>query len=179
MRGDPQKGDYMYISDLIIQQQLISKHDEKEHSSIFLKKERTKLWKGLSNSKQQSLACSGTFNKINIYGIDPPTILSYTTYPLTSSLPDNGRRRLMSNIAQRSKWAEKQKNSKKKGGRKQREARSCRCPCLGSKPMPSTDSHSPASFSVAANHQISESPWKQQDTTPTQLVEEMWICNCT
>jgi len=103
MTGDPQKGDIMYISDLIIQQQLISKHDEKENSSIFLKKERTKLWKGLSNSKQQSLACSGSFNKINIYGIDPPTIICYTTCPLTSSLPGHRRRRLMSNIAQRSK----------------------------------------------------------------------------
>jgi hypothetical protein len=122
MRGDPQKGHYMYISDLIIQQQLISKHDEQENSSIFLKKERTKLWKGLSNSKQQSLACSGSFNKINIYGIDPPTIICYTTNPLNSSRPGNGRRRLMSNIAQRSKRNQNQKNSKKKGGRKQREA---------------------------------------------------------
>jgi hypothetical protein len=69
MRGDPQKGNYMYISDLIIQLQQISKHDEKEHSSIFLKKERT----GLSNSKQQSLACSGSFNKIDIHGIDDPS----------------------------------------------------------------------------------------------------------
>jgi hypothetical protein len=112
----------MYISDLIIQPQLISKHDENEHSSIFLKKERTKLWKGLSNSEQQSLARSGSFNKINIYGIDPPTIICYTTYPLTSSLLGNGRRWLMSNIAQRSTRNEKQKNSKKKGGRKQREA---------------------------------------------------------
>jgi hypothetical protein len=113
MRGDPQKGDYMYISDLIIQQPLISKHDEKEHSSIFLKKETTKLWKGLSNSKQQSLACSGSFNKINIYGIDPPTIICYTTYPLTSSLPGNGRRTLRLNIAQRSKRNEKQKKERR------------------------------------------------------------------
>jgi hypothetical protein len=114
MRGDPQKGDYMYISDLIIQQQLISKHDEKEHSSIFLEKERTKLWKSLSNSKQQLLACSGTFNKISIYGIDPPSTICYTTYPLTSSLPGNGRRRLMSNIPQRRKRNEKQKSQKRK-----------------------------------------------------------------
>jgi len=77
MRGDPQKGDDMYISDLIIQQQLISKNDEKEHSSIFLKKERNKFWNGLSNSKQQSLACSGSFNKINLYG----TVICYTTNP--------------------------------------------------------------------------------------------------
>jgi hypothetical protein len=118
MKGDPRKGYFRYIT----QPQLISKHDEKENSSIFLKKERTKLWKGFSNSKQQSLACSGSFNKINIYGIDPPTIICYTTYPRTSSLPGNGRRRLMSNIAQRSKRNEKRKNSKKKkGGRKQRE----------------------------------------------------------
>jgi len=148
----------MYISDLIIQQQLISKHDEKEHSSIFLKKERTKLWKGLSNSKQQSMHVQGVSNKINIYGIDPPTIICYTTYPLTSSLPGNGRRRLMSNIAQRSKRNENKKNSKKKGGRKQREAYRCRCPCQGPKPMPCTASHGPVSFSGAANHQILESP---------------------
>jgi len=41
---------------------------------------------------------------------------------LTSSLPGNGWRRLMSNITQLSKLRnEKWKNSKKKGGRKQRE----------------------------------------------------------
>jgi hypothetical protein len=45
--------------------------------------------------------------------------------------------------------------------------------------MPCTDSHGPVSFSVVANHQSSVSPWKQQDTAPTQLVQEMWICNCT
>jgi len=33
---------------------------------------------------------------------------------MTASLPGNGRRRLMSNIAQRSKRNEKQKNSKRK-----------------------------------------------------------------
>jgi len=107
MRGDPHKGDYMYISDVIIQLQLISKHYEKEHSLIFLKKERTKFWKGLSNSKQQSLASSGSFDEINIYGIDPPTIICYKSNPLTSSLPGNGWRWLMSNIAQRTKRNEK------------------------------------------------------------------------
>ncbi len=137
MRGDPQKGNYMYISNLIIQPQLISKHDEKEHSSIFLKKEN----KIVERFQQQLLPCSGSFNKINIYGIDPPTIICYTTYPLTSSLPGNGWRRLMSNISQRSERNEKQKNAKRKGGRKQREAWSCRCPCLGSKPTPCTDSN--------------------------------------
>jgi hypothetical protein len=109
----------------------------------------------------------------------PPTTICYTTYPLTSSLPGNRWRRLMSNITQLSKLRnEKWKDSKKTGGRKQREAWSCRCPCLGPKPMPCTDSRGPVSFSVAANRQISESSSKQ-DTAPTQLVEEMWTCTCT
>jgi hypothetical protein len=72
MRGDRQKFDYMYISDLIIQQQLISKHDEKEHSSIFLKKERTKLWKGLSNSKQQSMHVQGVSTKLTFMVLTHP-----------------------------------------------------------------------------------------------------------
>jgi hypothetical protein len=85
MRGDPQKGSYMYISDLIIQLQVISKHDEKEHSSIFLKKERT----GLSNSKQQSLA--GSFNKIDIYGTDdPPQYVTQHTHSLHHFLAMDG-----------------------------------------------------------------------------------------
>jgi hypothetical protein len=51
------------------------------------------------------------------------TTICYITYPLTSSLPGNGWRRLMSNITQLSKLRnEKWKNSEKKGGRKRREA---------------------------------------------------------